>query len=111
MLHAILLVVPRFKTNPNFGFARVLRSIRGSFCLLFTLAVVMGEQPTGGYGIAVTEARAGTANAPLTVLVRETRPPKDATVTQALTSPLHFVSIPLWAGAVQFAVVDDPIAP
>ena len=81
------------------------------FASQMVLAVLMGEQLTGGYGVAVTEARAGTANTPLTVLVRETRPPKDAPVTQALTSPFHFVSIPLWSGAVQFAVVDDPITP
>lgn len=52
-----------------------------------------------------------TANAPLTVLVRETRPSRDGVVTLALTSPFHFVVMPLWTGAVQFVVVDEPIAP
>ena len=81
------------------------------FASQMVLAVAMGERPTGGYAIEVTEVRAGTASEPMTVLVREARPPKDATVTQALTSPFHFVAIPLWPGAVQFAVVDDPITP
>lgn len=75
------------------------------------LAVVMGEQPSGGYGVVVTKARARTANTPLTVLVRETRPSRDDIVTLALTSPFHFVVMPLWTGAVRFVVVDEPIAP
>ncbi len=81
------------------------------FASQMVLAIAMGEQPTGGYSIGVSEVRAGTASTPLTVLVRETRPPKDAIVTQALTSPFHFAAVPLWSGTGRFAVVDDPTAP
>ncbi len=77
------------------------------FATLTVLAVVLGTRNTGGYGVAITAVHAGAAPAPLIVSVRETRPKPRAMVTQALTSPFHVVTIPVWTRDVQFGVPDD----
>ena len=55
------------------------------------VAVFMGEQRTGGYGIQVTGLRVG--DRAITVEVKRSQPPPDAIVTQALTQPFHLVAI------------------
>jgi hypothetical protein len=53
------------------------------------VAAFLGERRTGGYGVEITRARDGD------VRIRETTPPKDAMVTQALTRPYKIVSVPV----------------
>ena len=56
------------------------------------IVAALGEKPTGGYRIEITQVSLhGSA---LTVEVRVTVPPKDAMVTQALTYPFDAVWIP-----------------
>ena len=56
------------------------------------IVAALGEKPTGGYGIKITQVSLhGSA---LTVEARVTVPPKDAMVTQALTYPFDAVWIP-----------------
>ena len=81
------------------------------FASQMVLAVTMGERPTGGYAVAISDVTYGAGGDPLLVVVRETAPLKDAIVTQALTAPYHFVTVPRWSGTVQFGVLDEPISP
>ena len=55
------------------------------------VAVLQGQQPTGGFSVRVTSiARSGER---LVVHATFTKPLDNAFVTQSLTSPLHVVSI------------------
>ena len=54
-------------------------------------AVFLGERPTGGYRIAVREAREVAGK--LRVTVVERKPPPDAMVTQAFTTPFQVVAV------------------
>lgn len=71
------------------------------------LAVVQGERPTGGHAVEIVAMQRSEASQ-LLVLVQETAPGPDDIVTQALTSPYHFVAIPRWDGAVVFRTTGPP---
>ncbi|MBI3911589.1 MAG: protease complex subunit PrcB family protein [Armatimonadetes bacterium] len=66
------------------------------------LAVLMGEQRTGGYAVEIAAVRAGRQE--VCVVVRETRPEPGQPVTQALTQPFHFVAVPRSSLPVRFLV-------
>ncbi len=53
------------------------------------IAVFMGEKPTGGYSIEVTDI--GDSEGRTGVTVKEVVPQKDALVTQALTQPYTII--------------------
>ncbi len=53
------------------------------------VAAFLGQRNTGGYGVAVTRTGEGG------IRISEKRPPKDAMVTQAFTTPFQVVSIPV----------------
>jgi len=55
------------------------------------VAVFLGERPTGGYRIAVREAREAGGKLRLTVV--ESKPPPEALTTQAFTSPFQIVAV------------------
>jgi hypothetical protein len=54
--------------------------------------ILLGQRPTGGYGVAVTSIDTGTE--PVEITVEVTSPAADAMVTQALTSPYLIIGIP-----------------
>jgi hypothetical protein len=62
--------------------------------------VWLGTRPTGGYDVEIVATRRD-GNA-LVVEYVEHRPPADAIVTQALTSPFHIVKLPRADGPVRF---------
>jgi len=64
------------------------------------LAVFMGQKPTSGYGVQITEVT--RANGEIVVKVKETTPPKGAIVLQVLTQPFHIVVVPKVEGKVRF---------
>jgi len=57
------------------------------------VAVFAGEKRTGGYGIEITHIEADEPGQHLQVFVRETSPPAQGIVTQALTQPYHMVQL------------------
>jgi PrcB C-terminal len=57
------------------------------------VAVFLGERMTGGYGVEITKIEESRQKRILTVTIRETKPPADAMVTQALTQPVHIVKL------------------
>ena len=59
------------------------------FKRIAVVAAFLGERRTGGYQIEMTRAPDGD------VRVKETTPPKDAMLTQALTRPYKIVSVPV----------------
>ncbi|HEX8138412.1 MAG TPA: protease complex subunit PrcB family protein [Pyrinomonadaceae bacterium] len=59
------------------------------FKRIAVVAAFLGERRTGGYQVEMTRAPDGD------VRVKETTPPKDAMLTQALTRPYKIVSVPL----------------
>jgi hypothetical protein len=71
-------------------------------------AVFLGTRPTGGYDVEIVATRR-EANAVVVEYV-EHRPPADAIVTQALTSPFHIVKLPRTDGPVRFRDVSPPAA-
>ena len=60
-----------------------------SFRTSVVVAAFLGRRNTGGYGINLTRAADGT------IRLVESLPPKDALVTQAITSPFKIVSVPV----------------
>jgi RNA polymerase sigma factor (sigma-70 family) len=64
------------------------------------LAAFMGRKPTGGHAITIT--RVVRTDKGLTAYVRETVPGPGDIVTDALTSPYHFVVVPADKGPVTF---------
>jgi uncharacterized protein (DUF885 family) len=77
-----------------------------NFNALSVVVAYQGQQPTGGYSIAVEEIRrAGTA---LAVSVKERRPASGDVTTQALTSPFVAVSIPRAAAGASVRFADAP---
>ena len=63
-------------------------------------AVFLGTRPTGGYDVEIVGMRR-EGNAVVIEYV-EHRPPADAILTQALTSPFHVVKLPRSEGPVRF---------
>lgn len=55
------------------------------------IAVFLGEQPTGGFSVTITQVEQRVDA--LRVVVEETAPPPDAMVTQAFSSPYHLVRL------------------
>lgn len=55
--------------------------------------VSMGEQPTGGYALALADTVARVANGNAELKVRVVEPDEGAIVTQALTSPCLLLSV------------------
>lgn len=55
---------------------------------VIVVAAFLGTRPTGGYGVQITRGANGS------IAVAETKPPKDAMTTQALTTPFKIVSVP-----------------
>jgi hypothetical protein len=53
------------------------------------LAVFLGTRSTGGYSVEIARAESGE------IRVAEKRPPKDAMVTQVITSPFKLVAVPI----------------
>jgi len=69
-------------------------------------AVFLGTRPTGGHSVEIVSSRR-EGNALIVEFV-EHRPPADAIVTQALTSPFHIVRLPKPDGPVRFRNVSPP---
>lgn len=68
------------------------------------VAVFLGTRPTGGYEVEITRVlQEGGATV---VEYREQRPPPDAFLIQALTSPFHIVRIPRTDTKVTFRNVE-----
>lgn len=57
------------------------------------VAVFSGEKPSGGYRIEILKIEEDTAKREMRVTFRETKPPRDAMVTAALTQPHHIVKL------------------
>jgi len=64
------------------------------------LAVFMGQKPTSGYAIQITEI--SRTNGEVVVKVKEVTPPKGAILLQVLTQPFHIVVVPKVEGKVGF---------
>lgn len=63
------------------------------FRQIMLVAVFAGEKRTGGYGLEITHIEADASRQRLQVFVRETFPPAQGIVTQALTQPYHIVQL------------------
>jgi hypothetical protein len=80
------------------------------FATRTVLAVVLGLRPTGGYAVRIVDVRSAAELGPVLVVHgEESSPPPGAIVTQALTNPFHFVTVPRWDGPVRFWVLEEPI--
>jgi hypothetical protein len=67
------------------------------------IVVALGQRPTGGYEIEVSQVvRADTL---LTVTVTETTPGRSCMTTQAFTAPAVAVRVPRFVGQVRFSEV------
>ncbi len=64
------------------------------------LAVFMGQKPTSGYAIQITEI--SRTNGEVVVKVKEVTPPKGAILLQVLTQPFHIVVVPKVEAQVRF---------
>ena len=69
------------------------------------VALFLGERPTGGYAIEVTQIERNDAG--LAIRYRTTRPDPAAMPTQALTQPFHLIKLPRVDDSVTF-VADSP---
>lgn len=70
------------------------------------VGVFLGTKPTGGHGVEITRVRRdGPA---LVVEYVEHAPPRDALVSQALTSPFQIVAVPRHDGPVEFRRTTAP---
>jgi hypothetical protein len=69
------------------------------------VGVFLGTRPTGGYEIEIT--RVLQEGAATVVEYRERRPPPDAFLIQALTSPFHIVRIPRTDAKIGFRRIDS----
>ena len=61
------------------------------FSRSMVIGVAMGERPSGGFAVRITEI--GSTGNELVVHVEETTPPEDAMTIAALTYPYHFVAV------------------
>ena len=73
---------------------------RVDFAKNMVVGIFLGTRPTGGYSVEIVSVEA--TGGEIVVTYRETRPGRDAMLTQALTSPVHLVSIPKQQGTVRF---------
>jgi protease stability complex PrcB-like protein len=73
---------------------------RVDFSKMMVVGVFLGTRPTGGYSVEIVSVDA--TGGEIVVTYRETQPPRDAMLTQALMSPVHLVSIPKQQGTVRF---------
>jgi hypothetical protein len=73
---------------------------RVDFTKDMVVGVFLGTRPTGGYSVEIVSVEATGEG--IVVSYRETQPARDAMLTQALTSPVHLVRIPLQKGPVRF---------
>ncbi|MCS7186445.1 MAG: alkaline phosphatase family protein [Armatimonadetes bacterium] len=64
------------------------------------VAAFMGQKPTSGYAIQITEVT--HSNGEIVVKLKETKPPKGAIVLQVLTQPFHIVVVSKVEGKVRF---------
>jgi hypothetical protein len=56
--------------------------------------VFLGQRPTGGYGVEILGLRARTGGPGSDLVWRETEPPRDALLSQALTTPWQIAVFP-----------------
>lgn len=73
---------------------------RVDFANDMVVGVFLGTRPTGGYAVEIVSVE--SAGGEIVVTYRETQPPRDAMLIQALSSPVHLVSIPKQQGTVRF---------
>jgi len=73
------------------------------------LVAMMGQQPTAGYAIAITDVRATDTN--ITAYVGETRPKTGDAVAQVITYPYDMVVVPRVAQPVAFNVMGTETQP
>ncbi len=66
----------------------------------------MGEQPTGGFGLELADARAVQQQGVWELQVHWREPGPDAMVTQALTRPCMLLAVP-WSAPVELRVLDQ----
>jgi len=66
------------------------------------LVALMGQQPTAGYGITITDVRATGTN--IVAYVDETRPRTGEPVAQVITYPYHMVVVPKLTQPVAFRI-------
>jgi protease stability complex PrcB-like protein len=64
------------------------------------VALFLGERPTGGYAVEITQIE--RTDASLSIRYRTTRPDPSAIRTQALTQPFHLIKLPRADGPVTF---------
>lgn len=67
------------------------------------VAVVLGERPTGGYGVAVDEVLTTESGTPIQVRFTESIPGDGCPATQALTSPYVLATVEAQGGEVTFS--------
>ena len=65
------------------------------------LAVFLGSRMTAGYAVEITGVEPSGHD--VVVHVRESRPGRDQTLAQVITTPFHIVSVPRIEGAIRFA--------
>lgn len=76
---------------------------RVDFSTRTIVAVFLGSRNTAGYTAEIVRIERGSREA--IVHVRESRPGRDQTLAQVITTPFHIVSVPWFDGSVTF--VDD----
>jgi hypothetical protein len=57
------------------------------------VAVFSGEKMTGGYDVEIIKIEEARQKRVLSVTIRDSKPPSDALVSQALTQPFHIVKL------------------
>ena len=72
------------------------------------IAVIMGNQSSGGYSVAITAV--DEADGVLTVSVTETSPGPGCMVTDSITNPYHVVSVAKTTAPVSFAVSEEAVS-
>lgn len=77
-----------------------------NFSSRLVVAVFLGTQPTGGFGVRITGARLDRDALSVEYEVR--RPGEDAIVPQVITSPFHIVTLPRHDGAIRFVRKGQP---
>lgn len=74
------------------------------FSRVTVVGIFLGTRPTGGYEVEITRVR--SEGAATVVEYRERRPPPDAFLIQALTSPFHLVRIPRTDATIAFRKIE-----
>lgn len=69
------------------------------------VAVFLGEQPTGGYEVSITEV--AESDSGIRVYYSVTEPHPDFMVIQMLTAPVHMIVVPAREGEIQFIQQED----